>query len=266
MARKSRKRELEIQKKLETLEKQINDEPFKLPTYFEIKTEWEKIQNAKAEGIIMRSKAQCMELGEKNSKYFLNLEKRNYNTKHIKSLIVKDGLTVSEPNEILHEQNTFYKNLYTSKVSRDPNICNFTSNTDIPKLNNSEQEVCDTEITCEELGQALKDLPNDKTPGNDGLTTNFYKFFWPNIKDMLFESLKYSFQSGILSLDQRRGIINLIPKQDKDLRYLRNWRPLTILNTDYKILTKALANRLQKLLPKLINQDQVGYIKGRYIG
>ena len=83
---------------------------------------------------------------------------------------------------------------------------------------------------------------------------------------MLFESLKYSFQSGILSLDQRRGIINLIPKQDKDLRYLRNWRPLTILNTDYKILTKALANRLQKLLPKLINQDQVGYIKGRYIG
>ena len=94
----------------------------------------------------------------------------------------------------------------------------------------------------------------------------FINFFWPNIKDLLFESIKYFFHSGLLSLDQRRGIINIIPKKGKDLRYLCHWRPVTILNTDYKILTKALANRLQKVLPKLINPDQVGYIKGRYIG
>ena len=66
--------------------------------------------------------------------------------------------------------------------------------------------------------------------------------------------------------DQKRGIINLIPKEGKDLRYLRNWRPLSLLNTDYKILTKTLSNRLQKVLPKLVNEDQVGYIRGRYIG
>ena len=83
---------------------------------------------------------------------------------------------------------------------------------------------------------------------------------------MLFESIKYSSHSGLLSLNQQRGIINIIPKEGKDLRYLHHWRPVTILKTDYKIVTKALANRIQKVLPKLINPDQAGYIKGRYIG
>ena len=181
-------------------------------------------------------------------------------------MILPNGQLESKPENILQEQEKFYKSLYASTVSLDPSTNNFTSNPEIPKLDNMEKGMCDLELTLTEIGQALKDLPNDKTPGNDGFSTNFYKFFWPNIKDLLFESIKYSFHSDLLSLDQRRGIINIIPKEGKDLRYLRHWTPVTILNTDYKILTKALANRLQKVLPKLINRDQVGYIKGRYIG
>ena len=77
---------------------------------------------------------------------------------------------------------------------------------------------------------------------------------------------KYSFKNGKLSIDQRRGILSIIPKKDKDLRYLKNWRPLSLLNTDYKILTKLLANRMQKVLDEIISHDQSGYIKGRYIG
>ena len=266
IAKEARKHELEVQRSLDLLEKQIVNDPSKLPDYYKIKLEWESFQNKKAEGIIMRSKAQCVEEGEKNTKYFLNLEKRNFNAKHIKTLILPNGQLESKPENILQEQEKFYKSLYASTVSLDPSTNNFTSNPEIPKLDNMEKEMCDLELTLTEIGQALKDLPNDKTPGNDGFSTNFYKFFWPNIKDLLFKSIKYSFHSGLLSLDQRRGIINIIPKEGKDLRYLRHWRPVRILNTDYKILTKALANRLQKVLPKLINPDQVGYIKGRYIG
>ena len=64
----------------------------------------------------------------------------------------------------------------------------------------------------------------------------------------------------------KSGIVNFIPKEGKALKYLKNWTPLSLLNTDYKILTKTISNRLQSVLPKLINEDQVGYIKGRYIG
>ena len=94
----------------------------------------------------------------------------------------------------------------------------------------------DLELTLTEIEHALKDLPNDKTPGNDGFSTNFYKILRPNIKDLLFKSMKYSFHRGLLSLDQRRGIINIIPEEGKDLRYLRHWRPVTILNTAFKML------------------------------
>ena len=64
----------------------------------------------------------------------------------------------------------------------------------------------------------------------------------------------------------RRGIITLIPKKDKDQLLLKNWRPISLLNTDYKILTKVLAYRIKKILPDIIHNDQSGFINGRYIG
>ena len=98
------------------------------------------------------------------------------------------------------------------------------------------------------------------------MSTNFYKFFWPDICDLLIDSYNYSFNFNELSQEQRLAIINLIPKKDKDLRYLKNWRPVSLLNTDYNILAKALAGKLQNVISKLVNEDQVGYITGRYIG
>ena len=65
---------------------------------------------------------------------------------------------------------------------------------------------------------------------------------------------------------QKRGIISLIPKKDKDRKYLKNWRPISLLNNDYKIVTKALALSLEKVLPTIISPNQTGYVKGRYIG
>lgn len=70
----------------------------------------------------------------------------------------------------------------------------------------------------------------------------------------------------MLSISQRRGIISLIPKKSKDKTILENLRPISLLNVDYKILTKVIAKRIENVLPTLINLDQTGYVKGRYIG
>ena len=83
---------------------------------------------------------------------------------------------------------------------------------------------------------------------------------------MVYDSLRYANEVGKLSIGQRRGIINLIPKKDKDPRLLKNWHPISLLNTDYKIITKLLANRVKKVLPSVINPDQVAYLKNRFIG
>ena len=70
---------------------------------------------------------------------------------------------------------------------------------------------------------------------------------------------------SLLTLD-RRGIIRLIPKEDSQLNQLQNWRPITLLNVDYKIASKAIAKRIELLLPYLIHPDQTGFVKDKYIG
>ena len=161
----------------------------------------------------------------------------------------------------------FYKQLYSSKIKRNLPLENyFFKETQIPKLIQDDKILCEEILTIEECAKALKQLANDKSPGSDGLTTNFYKFFWIDIRDLLYDSFIYSLKTGNLSNEQKLGVLNLLPKENKDHRFLSSWRPISLLQTDYKILTKALALRLQKVLPNIIHPDQVGYIPGRYIG
>ena len=82
----------------------------------------------------------------------------------------------------------------------------------------------------------------------------------------MVDSFNYAFENGDMSISQKRGIISLIPKKNKDKKYLKNWRPISLLNNDYKIVTKAIALRLEKVLPTIISPNQTGYVKGRYIG
>ena len=237
--------------------------------YYTLKKQWEKLQAEKNSGIILRLKAKFVEEGEKNTKYFLNLEKRNYNTKYMKSILSDNGRVLNDPKAILEEQASYYQTLYTSK--KDKPLATekieeaFLQNKDIAKLNNDQKLLLETPLSLEELSKALSTMANDKSPGLDGFTTNFYKFFWIDIKVNLYESYKHSLTQGQLC-GQRRGLLSLIPKKEKDLRYLKSWRPVSLLATDYKILAKALASRLHKAISDLVSSDQVGYIKGRFIG
>jgi len=106
----------------------------------------------------------------------------------------------------------------------------------------------------------------NRNPGTDGLPAEFYKFFWKELQLDMIKSFDFAFDTGTLSNSQRRGIITLIPKPNKDTTSLENLRPISLLNLDYKFLTKTNAKRLEKVLPKIINPDQTGYVKGRYIG
>ena len=109
-------------------------------------------------------------------------------------------------------------------------------------------------------------IKNQKAPGSDGIPVEFYKMFWVRVGPLVLNALNESYVKEEMSISQKLGLISLLPKKDKDPLYLKNWRPLSLLNTDYKILTKSIAGRIQKVIGKLISNDQFGFMKGRYIG
>ena len=115
-----RQKENSLAKKIEsiekTLDKNIVSESPEYYEYLKTKGEWESIVKKRTNGILLRSKAQWIEEGEKNTKYFLNLEKRNYEKKHIKKLIDDRGKEITDHDKIIKEEEFFYHNLYTTKV------------------------------------------------------------------------------------------------------------------------------------------------------
>ena len=88
----------------------------------------------------------------------------------------------------------------------------------------------------------------NKTPGS-GLPAEFYKVFWNDIADFFLKSINQAYHAGQLPVIQRRGIIKLIPKKDAEPYLIKNWRPISLLNCDYKIAAKAIANRFKHVLP-----------------
>ena len=108
-------------------------------------------------------------------------------------------------------------------------------------------------------------MPYGKSPGHDGLTKEFYEYFWEDLKFYFINSLKQSKIEGNLSISQRQAVIKLIVKKDRAKRFVKNWRPISLLNVDAKILSKSLAEKLKNVLPELISSNQTAYVKNRCI-
>ena len=132
-------------------------------------------------------------------------------------------------------------------------------------MSKNEQLELEEEIQMEEIQNAIKDMALNKTPGTDGFQVNFYVCFFTRIKDYLLQAYQFSIKCNRLYSSVREGIITLLPKSGRNLDFIKNWRPITLLNTDYKIFSKVIANRLKKHLAKLIHPDQTGFLKGHNI-
>lgn len=112
------------------------------------------------------------------------------------------------------------------------------------------------ELKIEELDSAIKRMPKGKSSGLDGLTVDFYTFFWDDIRELLYNAFLEYFPTGQLSSTMKQGIITLIPKPNKD-------RPITLLCTDYKLLAHVYSNRLDMGLNNIVDEYQSAFVKGR---
>ena len=254
-----------LNKTADLLEKHSTQE--NLNVYNNVKMQLEELNKIKTAGIFLCSKAQFVDDHERSSKAFIQMEKRNYKMKHIQKLKISEHEDITDPEKILAEEENFYKSLYTAKLTNNLDDLNdqFLEH-NIPKLDLADKNLCEQEVTKQECASALKELKNGKSPGSDGFPPEFYKMFWKSISELVFDSICYAYKNGELSIEQKRGVLKLIPKKEKDPCYLKNWRPITLLNTDYKIVAQIMAMRLQKVLHKIIGEGQNGYIQTRYVG
>ena len=269
-AKERRNRIQTIEDRLKMCEEKIAESPTQenLANLESAKTEYEKEYDYIVRGSIIRSRATWFEQGERNNKYFLNLENRNKKKSCIRKLIRANGEETTVPDTIMTEIHSFYSELYDEKpgIQGDYSTCPFLEDTlSSPKLTDSMRETCEGQLTYSECFKVLSTFSNDKTPGNDGLTIEFYKFFWSEIGTFLVDSLNYAHFHGELSHSQKQAVITLIEKKDKDRRWIKNWRPISLVNVDVKIGSKAIAKRLENVLPHIIHYDQNAFVKGRTI-
>jgi hypothetical protein len=212
----------------------------------------------------LRSKAIWATEGDKNTKYFLNLEKYKQETNSVKELFNKNGEVVNDTDSILDIEYDFYKDLYSSVQIENDKIDEFLEHVN-KKIDEDDKNMCDSDITSDEIIEALTAMSKNKSPGSDGLTTEFYCTFYDSLRNILPKIFNAAYDEGVLSRSMKSGVISLIYKKKGDRRCIRNYRPISLLQVDYKILARIMANRFKKVLPKIVSENQTCCIVGRDI-
>ena len=199
-----------------------------------LKAEIDRLYMNLTKGAFIRSRAKWLEDGEKNTSDFFALEKINYKRNNITSLMI-DNATNSNPSDIANYTQKLYSDLYSSIYNHSEcerfidSVKDFT-----PQISNKFKLDCDKPILKLEISEAIKKMKKGKSPGINGLPIEFYLSFWSIIENPLYEMIKECIDKEEMTTTMKQGIITLIPKPDKDHLSLDNWRPITLLNVDYK--------------------------------
>ena len=230
---------------IETLEANLTNN--NLNQVEDLKEELKTLRKKKMQGILVRSRAKIINDDEKPSNYFCNLEKYNYSSKIIPKLDMEDGKSITDQFEILKETKTFYENLYSSKDSQleDINLHDLLHNIEINTLNEEESNAIEGPIKYEEAARVLRAMSNNRSPGSDGFSAEFFKVFWKKIYYFIVRSINDGFNKGLLSVTQREGVITCIPIDSKPRNQIKNYRPISLLNCIYKISSGVIALRIK---------------------
>lgn len=267
---KQTKNEIDIlEKRLNELNQINNEKKDDENLSYEIQTIEQKLEKqymSKTKGAQIRSRIKWFEEGEKNTKFFLGLEKVRQAKKSINSIKDKEGKIQKDSDKIISVIREFYCDLYTSTDTDIESVKNYIKETKIDhKLTYTDSLSLEGKITIKECEESLYKMNLNRAPGYDGLGVEFYRTFWNEIKHLMINTFNHCYEKGEMSNTQKLGVISLIHKKDNP-QEIANYRPITLLNIDTKLMAYTIAQRIKNILPKIINNDQNGYVKNRYIG
>ena len=259
-AKEKRNKKDELQKKIK---EHINKKEPDNKQINEYKKELDRILNYELEGARIRSRKLLLPGEEQGSKDFFALEIKNKKTESIESLL-KDNREIYKENEIKEEIFQYYKELYTSEGTDKESLQECIKTLQPIEQTDKEKEILNNFFSEKELRQSLASMSDGKTPGGDGLPREFYMHTWKFMGGDLAEVINNSFLTGRLPASLREAQIKLLHKKG-DRRLLKNWRPVSLLNVDYKMLSAAIARRLTGAMTKIIAITQGCSVRGRHI-
>ena len=239
----------------------LNDES-NLKQLNEIKTRVKEIETSFIKGSIVRSKVHDLDTNENPTSYFFQKEASLSKSKTIKSISL-DNHTYKTSPEILTCFQHFYEDLYKEEPVDSSLNHHFLDN--LPKIEENDNLLVSKYIEKGEILQALKAMKPNTSPGNDGLTNAFYLKFFHLLGDVLCKVINLAYETGELSESQKLSYITLICKDKTRADNMKCYRPISLLNVDYKIISKVLSSRLSNVLPNIIGLDQTCSVKGRSI-
>ena len=229
----------------------------------ELKNEINKIVEYELEGARVRSRHLLLPREESGSKDFYAFESKNKKTQMIESIF--DGeKEVFESEKIKNIIYNFYRNLYTTEGIEEESLSKLLEFAQEINLTDDARNVLNEFFTEAEIKGALLDMNDGKSPGMDGLPKEFYVATWDFLGCDVTETINNALLMGILPPTQREAQVRLLYKKG-DPKLLKNWRPVSLLNADYKILSSALAKRLRGLLESFILPTQTCSVRGRHI-
>ena len=210
------------------------------------------------------ARVRWVEEGEISSSYFFRLEKKRSADHWMSALRESDGSIVSSPADLCRSLSSFYLDLFTASdthpCAQSALLGNLSS-----VLPGDQAVLCEGHLSVTEVSSALLGMARRKAPGLDGLPVEFYVKFWDVLGPDLVSVLNSCLDSGSLALSQRRGIISLSFKKGDRLDP-HNWQPITLLNVDYKLASRAIAGQLLKVIHLVVAKEQRCGVPGRFTG
>ena len=218
--------------------------------------------HAQAKSALVRSRLASLKDMDAPSRFFFGLEKKQRVQNVMTHLTLPDGSVTSDPATMRGLAVDFYSDLYGT-ADCDPG-CLDRLLAGLPRLDESQSASLGVDLTLEELSTAVGQLSSGRAPGLDGLPAEFYKCFWDLLGEDLLEVLKCCLAQGRLPRSCTRAVLSLLPKKG-DLGLLKNWRPISLLCSDYKILARCLSNRLKVFMDVVTHPSQTYCVPGRSI-
>lgn len=186
--------------------------------------------------------------------------------KTVLNCLYTDNGTTYDEDKIIDTSYSHYSNAFSEKpISPEAQTSFFKDIPEDRKLSQEEADELDSDFTLEELAEAINHCQQNKSNGPDGFPFEFYQQYLHILKDHLLAFYNYLGKHGVPTHSLNNSHITLIPKQGKDQKDISNWRPISLMNTDMKIFSHLINNRLKLLIPNLVHPDQSGFVYQRVI-